>query len=654
MSNCVLRLPAIFSDNMVFQRNVPAPVWGWAAPGAQVAVAFDGQSVSAKSGGDGKWMATLAPLTAGGPHELTVQSGRDTVTVRNVLVGEVWLCSGQSNMEMYVADSINAEQELAKANYPDIRIIRVPKVISHQPQPDVNAAWKICNRDNVATFSAVAYFFGREIHKKLGVPVGLIDSSWGGTIIEAWTSLGALKTQPENVATLQRYASALKNLDKARAEYAAQLAQWEKDCYHEDPGNEGEAKGWSSPEHDDSAWPTMTLPTSWEATGMNIDGSVWFRKTVQIAPAMAGKELTLNLGVADDYDTTYFNGVKIGWIGKETLNPWSVQRQYKLPASLVRPGRNVIAVRVFDRFGSGGLMGPAGVMSVSDGANALPLAGPWKYQVELALEPKPVKPMPMAVPSLEDPNQLAVLYNAMIAPLAPFAIAGATWYQGESNASAAYRYRRSFPLMIEDWRRQWDRDFMFLFVELANFTAPQANPIELQTWPELREAQLMALRLPAVGVGTAVDIGDAGDIHPKNKQEVGRRLALWALANEYGLKLVCSGPLYRSMKVEDGAICISFDHVGGGLCAIPRATRPSGTKLHALQGFAIAGADRKWFWADARIDGKTVVCSSPQVPIPVAVRYGWGDNPMLSLYNKEGLPASPFRTDNWPGVTEKM
>ncbi len=262
----------------------------------------------------------------------------------------------------------------------------------------------------------------------------------------------------------------------------------------------------------------------------------------------------------------------------------------------------------------------------------------------------------MTVPSSDDPNQLAVLYNGMIAPLIPLAIAGATWYQGESNAAAAFRYRRYFPLMIEDWRRRWNAQLPFIFVELANYMAPQANPIEAQTWPELREAQLMALAIPKVGMGTAVDIGDAVDIHPKNKQEVARRMALWAMANVYGKKIVYSGPLYKSMKVEGGTIRLAFHHVGGGLCARPRISRaraPRANKLHALQGFAIAGSDRKWVWADARIDGKTVVCSSPQVPAPLAVHYGWADNPMLSLYNKEGLPASPFRTDNWPGLTDK-
>ena len=337
----------------------------------------------------------------------------------------------------------------------------------------------------------------------------------------------ALKTQPETAPILARYAEAFKDLPKARAEYEAQLKQWESECYWEDPGNAGEAKGWAAPDCDDSAWPTMNLPTTWEATGMNIDGSVWFRHEVRIDPSWAGKDVTLHLGIADDYDTTYVNGVKVGGIGKETINPWSVQRQYKLPASLLKPGKNVIAVRVFDRFGLGGLTGPAANMCLSNGSTAVPLAGPWKYQVELVLEPKPAKPMPLAVPGMEDPNQLSVLYNAMIAPLIPLAIAGATWYQGESNVCAAYRYRRYFPLLIEDWRRRWGSDLAFLFVELANFNGPQANPVEAQTWPELREAQLMALSMPKVGMGTAIDIGDAIDIHPKNKQEVARRLALW-------------------------------------------------------------------------------------------------------------------------------
>jgi sialate O-acetylesterase len=637
-----LRLPAVFSDNMVLQRNVPLPVWGWAAPGQKVTVTIGGQTASATADAAGKWMATLGALQAGGPLEMTVQAGDATLGVRNVLVGEVWVCSGQSNMEMTTPDCLNAQAELDDADYPEIRMMRVPKIVALEPQVDVNATWKPCNRSSAVGFSGVGFFFGRDLHKRLGVPVGLIDASWGGTIIEAWTSLEALKTQPETAPILARYAEAFKDLPKARAEYDALLKQWETDCHWEDPGNKGEAKGWSAADCDDSAWPTMNLPTTWEATGMNIDGSVWFRREVQLDSAWTGKEVTLNLGVADDYDTTYVNGVKVGGIGKETLNPWSIQRQYKLPASMLKPGRNVIAVRVFDRFGGGGLTGPAAGMCLTDGGAALPLTGSWKYQVELALEPKPFKPMPQVVPGMDDPNLLSVLYNAMIAPLIPMAIAGVTWYQGESNEGVAYRYRRYFPLMIEDWRKRWGSEFAFLFVELANFTGPQVHPVEAQRWPELRESQLLALAMPKVGMGTAVDIGDAVDIHPKNKQEVARRLVLAALVKQYGKKIVYSGPLYKSMKVEGGAIRIMFDHAGTGLKA-----------KGELKGFAIAGADGKWVWADATIDGKTVVCSSPQVATPAAVRYGWADNPIISLYNKRNLPASPFRTDNWPGLTDK-
>jgi sialate O-acetylesterase len=636
-----LRLPAVFSDNMVLQRNVPLPVWGWATPGQNVTVTIGGQTASAAADAAGKWMATLGALQAGGPLEMTVQAGGATLVVRNVLVGEVWVCSGQSNMEMTTPDCLNAQAELDDADYPEIRMMRVPKIVALEPQADVNATWKPCNRSSAVGFSGVGFFFGRDLHKRLGVPVGLIDASWGGTIIEAWTSLEALKTQPETAPILARYAEAFKDLPKARAEYDALLKQWETDCHWEDPGNKGEAKGWSAADCDDSAWPTMNLPTTWEATGMNIDGSVWFRREVQLDSAWTGKEVTLNLGVADDYDTTYVNGVKVGGIGKETLNPWSIQRQYKLPASMLKPGRNVIAVRVFDRFGSGGLTGPAAGMCLTNGSAALSLTGSWKYQVELALEPKPFKPMPQVVPGMDDPNLLSVLYNAMIAPLIPLAIAGVTWYQGESNEGVAYRYRRYFPLMIEDWRKRWGSEFAFLFVELANFTGPQVHPVEAQRWPELRESQLLALAMPKVGMGTAVDIGDAVDIHPKNKQEVARRLVLAAMVKQYGKKIVYSGPLYKSMKVEGGAIRISFDHAGTGLKA-----------KGELKGFAIAGADGKWVWADAKIDGKTVVCTSPQVPNPAAVRYGWADNPIISLYNKRNLPASPFRTDDWPGLTD--
>ncbi|NQU75154.1 MAG: 9-O-acetylesterase [Planctomycetes bacterium] len=640
-----LCLASVFGDNMVLQRNMPLPIWGKAMPGEKISVSLASQSGSVISDSAGRWTVKLPALPAGGPFELMVK-GQTTLTLSNVMIGEVWLCSGQSNMAMTVPESINGDKEVSQADWPAIRLLQVPRSIAKDPQTGFKASWRVCDRNTVRQFSAVGYFFGRDIHKTLGVPVGLIDASWGGTFIEAWTSMDALRSRADMQAILKQYDLAYKNYPAAMADYQAKCKEWEKASYWEDPGNKGEPMGWAKADFGDSDWKTMPTPGIWEIHGLNIDGSVWFRKEVQIDSAWAGKELALNLGAVDDYDTTYFNGVKVGAIGIETPNPYFALRQYRVAGSLVKAGRNVIAVRVFDRFGGGGLIGPAEQMNLGlaegDGGT-ISLTGDWKYKIELALEPKLSVPPPTSPPRDDDANTLSVLYNGMIHPLIPFALGGVIWYQGESNAAKAYQYRQLFPLMINDWRRRWGYDMPFLFVELASYMAPQNMPVERQTWPELREAQQMTLSLPKTGMATAVDIGDAGNIHPHNKQEVGRRLALSAMAVAFGKELVHSGPQYQSSLIEGNKVRIRFGHIGSGLTA----------KDGQLKGFAIAGEDRKWVWAEAKIDGQTVLVWSDNVPKPAAVRYSWADNPIGNLYNKEGLPALSFRTDEWPGLTEQ-
>lgn len=488
-----VRLPAVISDNVVLQRGAKVPIWGWAEPGEQVTVGVSWHTMqwSVRADEQGKWRFEMTPPEAGGPYEMTIR-GKNTVTISNILVGEVWVGSGQSNMQWTVRHSANAEQEIAAANYPNIRLFTVERKVADQPQSDCVGNWESCSPETVGDFSAVAYFFGRELHKELSVPIGLIHTSWGGTPAEAWTSREVLEAEPDAGPILQRYDDAVAKYPQAKKEYEEKLAEW--------------------------------------------------KEAVQEAKA-------------------------------EGKNP---------PR---RPGAP---------FGPGHPHSPAG------------------------------------------------LYNAMIAPLIPYGIAGAIWYQGESNAGRAYQYRKLFPAMIANWRRDWGRgNFPFLFVQLANFMATKPEPGDSE-WAELREAQLLTLALPNTGMAVIIDIGEANDIHPKNKQDVGKRLAFWALAQTYGRKLVYSGPLYKSMQVEGSRVTLHFDHVGSGLVA-------SGGE--PLKGFAIAGADRKFVWADAKIDGDTVVVSSDQVAEPAAVRYAWADNPVCNLYNKEGLPASPFRTDDWPGVT---
>ena len=627
-----MKLAWIFSDGMVLQRGIPVPVWGTGTPGEKVSVALGGQSHATKVDKKGAWRVTLDALEAGGPHTLTV-AGRTTQTVKNVLIGDVWICSGQSNMEWPLDAGLNSRAEVAEANYPQMRLITIPRQPSDAPQADVAAAWQVCTPKTAKMFSAVAYFFGRKLLQELQVPIGLIHSSWGGSCAEAWTPLAVLESHRQHKPIVDRYRGKYGDISQV-------FTQWSQSpgVFHKDTGNQGVAKGYAAPECDISGWGTLPVPSYWQQHGMLFNGAVWLRRDVEVPEAWQGRNLLLTLGRVDDFDTTYFNGVEIGAIGASNPNAYATEREYRVPAALVRPGRNVVAVRVFDHYGNGGITGPADAMALApaDGAGqGIPLAGVWRCMVERKIEipPPAEQPSPQASP--------AVLYNAMIAPLIPYAIRGAIWYQGESNAERACQYRTLFPAMIRSWRTLWGQGaFPFLFVQLANWKPAQREPLG-DEWAELREAQTLALAVPNTGMAVAVDIGDAAAIHPKNKQDVGLRLALAALAKAHGRQIQYSGPLYESHAVKGGSVRVRFQHAQKGLVC----------KGRALTGFAIAGVDQKFVWAQARIDGSSVIVSSAAVKKPVAVRYGWAANPACNLYNAEGLPASPFRTDDWPGVT---
>ncbi len=633
-----IRLPAIIGDNMVLQQGKEVSIWGWADPGERVRLRLSWHDAEQRTDadGNGRWSFAIAAPPAGGPYEMTL-SGKNTVGIRNVASGEVWVCSGQSNMEWPLHSAANGTQEVAAADYPNIRLFTVQKKIADTPQDDCTGQWSPCSPQTVPGFSAVGYFFGRHLHRELNVPIGLINTSWGGTVAEAWTSADALETMPEFKAQMDQIARAKADPDSSMNKYREELAQWQKKI--ESAGAEG--AGCIEPGFDDSTWQQMELPVLWEQAGLaNFDGLVWFRKTVVVPDSWAGKELTLDLGPIDDMDTTWFNGVKVG--GHNESGQWQIARRYKVPAHLVKAGRNVLVVQVLDTGGGGGIYGQAEQMNLrqADGDNAVSLAGTWRYKVGYDLAAMPLQPQPPVW--VNNPNAPTALYNGMIAPLIPLGIRGAIWYQGESNAGRAYQYRELFPTMISNWRADWGQGpFPFLFVQLANFMATRPEPGDC-AWAELREAQTMTLSLENTGMAVIIDIGQADDIHPRNKQDVGKRLALWALARIHGKAIAWSGPLYRSMKVDGDKIVLHFDHVNGGLVA--EGGEP-------LKGFAIAGADRKFVWADARIDGSTVVVRGDKVSRPVAVRYAWADNPVCNLYNGAGLPASPFRTDDWPGIT---
>ncbi|HEU4386737.1 MAG TPA: sialate O-acetylesterase, partial [Blastocatellia bacterium] len=578
------------------------------------------------------------PFNAGGPYEMKISGNRD-VKLKNILVGEVWVASGQSNMEWQLQNSAHGQDEVSRANYPEIHLFTVVKATSLEPRDDVEGRWVVCSPETAGSFSAVAYFFGRELNREIKMPVGLIHTSWGGTPAEAWTSRGALDTNAELKPMAESLERAAKNLPDALRAYQAAQEKWNDEHFLHDPGNKGFDLGYARGDYADQDWKTMRLPQAWESAGLPIDGSVWFRKVVDVPADWAGKDLALSLGSIDDFDTTYFNGTKVGAIGEETPNFWMAPRKYTIPGSLVRPGRNVIAVRVFDHFGDGGFTGAAASMSLSaPGGSLISLSGDWHYKVEKAFEPIKVdfSTQPVAPAGGGNQNSPTVLYNAMIAPVTPYTIRGAIWYQGESNADRARQYRTLFPAMIRDWRRAWgEGDFPFLFVQLANWQPRKPEPGE-SGWAELREAQLMTLKEPATGMAVTIDIGETNDIHPKNKQDVGRRLALWALAKTYGRRVEFSGPMYQSFAVEGGKIRLRFLHAQG-----------LGTKDGApAEGFAIAGEDGKFVWANAKVEGETVVVWSDSVKLPSAVRYAWADNPAANLYNGAGLPASPFRTDS--------
>ena len=541
-------LASVLGEHMVLQQGKTVPVWGTAEAGEAVSVALCGQTAKATAGADGTWKVELAPLKAGGPFEMTVK-GKNAIALKNVLVGEVWVCSGQSNMAMSVGRCFNAKEEAAAAKFPQIRLFKVKNVIADKPLDSTEGQWAECSPQTAPGFSGVGFFFGRKLHQELKVPIGLINTSWGGTPAEAWTSRPTLDAAAELKPILDRW-------DEVKAKYPAALKAYQ----------EGPLKKWEE----------------------------------RVAP-----------------------------LRKAVAAAQKAQREAKTPEAK------------------------------KAAANALRTA-----QASLRKVRRPRGPR-----GHESPHRPSSLYNGMIAPLLPMAIQGAIWYQGESNAGRAYQYRLLFPTMIKDWRKSFAQgDVSFYWVQLANFLKIDAEP-KADPWPELREAQFMTLALPKTGEAVIIDVGAFNDIHPRNKQTVGLRLALNALAKDYGQKIVCSGPRYDSMKVEGSKVRISLKHVGGGLVA-PAFTDPVTPCGPALQkrfgvddpaaqrpkaqvlGFAVAGEDKVFVWADeAVIEGGCVVVSSSKVAKPVAVRYGWSNNPICNLYNTAGLPACPFRTDDWPCVT---
>ncbi len=634
-----MKLAAIFGDHAVLQRGMPAPVWGWTRPSVPVTVKLGPYEARGLADEDGKFLLRLPPMAAGGPYvlEATGGDGGGRTKSVDVMVGEVWIASGQSNMEWTMAlIGASGAQEAAKATDPLLRMLTVPREARLGPRADVPATWQCCAPPATLNFSAVGYYFARRLRAALEVPVGIINSSWGGTMVEAWIRREWLVRNGFTADWVAAYEAEI-NAPGYWAERKEPRPI--SDFFPADPGNGAETAGWADPRLGETGWKEVKLPRVWQAFGHNHSGVFWFRRTIDLPASWAGRDLCLKIGAVDKQDITYFNGEPVGATGTGFEEQyWNVEREYRVPGRLVVPGRNTIAVRAYSFAYHGGLTGPATSMTVAlhdEPSETVSLAGDWLYKVEhdLGLVVAPTVP-----PGPGNPNSPYILYDSMIAPLVPSALRGVIWYQGESNAGRAGEYHSLLTDLIRCWRHDFGAgDFPFLTVQLANYMDGMAFQTR-SGWALLREAQRQSLAEPATGLAVTIDIGEAGDIHPKNKQDVGARLAQWALSRTYGQPLCPSGPLYRSMTIEGGRIRLRFDYAEGGLVA----------RGGALKTFVVAGAERVFVVADAVIEEDTVVVSSPEVARPVAVRYAWADNPEgCNLYNNAGLPASPFRTDAW-------
>ena len=655
-----VELTPLFTDNMVFQQNCQAPVWGKAAPGATVSVtpSWNGKTYKAKADTNGQWSVKIdTPKGSFKKYTVTISDG-EPVVLQNVLVGEVWLASGQSNMQMPVeswrAVRTNQEDIAGAAQYANLRLLQVSRATGMKEHDYFSAdfdKWKESSPETVRNFSAAAWYFGRKLMEELKVPVGIIHSSWGGTIIEAWMSEGTISLYPEQAGALAKVKSLSDDESEREKTFDEEIEAFTRNAELQDHGKSGGVAVWARPGFDDTAWKSIQLPCQVQELWPSTNGIFWFRKTIDIPDSWAGKDVTLSLGPVDDFDETYWNGELVG-----SGRLWNKAREYTIPGRLVKGGKAVITVRCTDDHGEGGIYGAPDLLFVEgpDGQK-IGLANEWKVTLSVSFNGVPRS-------TAKDPNMPTVLYNAMIKPLAPFAIKGAIWYQGESNAERAYRYRDLMQSMILDWRALWGYDFPFYITQITGYKAVNAVPGD-DGWAELREAQAMATQaLDKCGMACIIDLGEAEDIHPVRKKEVGERLARLAFANDYGRKLVANGPRYESYKIRGGKVVVSFSDVADGLKVMPSGSfaqarygstdeRVEEAENGVLMGFQIAGPDRVWHWADARIEGNEVVVSSPEVPQPVAVRYAWSINPVCNLFNSEGLPAWPFRTDDWPGVT---
>ena len=621
-----VRLPHLVRDSMILQRDTKINIWGWANAGEKVTVKFAGKTAKTTTGTDGKWLLQFSPIKAGGPYTLQVDASNH-ITLKDVLIGDVWLCSGQSNMVHQMAlHSVRYGEDIAKANYPQIRQFWVPNVANMQgPQDDLpNGNWAWANPQDVLQFSAVAYFFARDLYEKHHVPIGIINASWGGTPIEAWLSEDGLKSFPAITATLQQNKDTayINSLSQKSVNVSEKLLQ--KDNGLNDP------IPWFSTTYRPKGWRNINIPGYWEDQGIkDLDGVVWYRREIEVPASMVNVPAKVSMGRIVDADILYING---RFVGSTTyMYP---QRRYAIPAGTLKPGKNLFIIRVQNNVGKGGFVPDKPYLLIA-GTDTIDLKGTWEYKVGVVNIPQRDFGGGGGIAAQ---NQPAALYNSMVAPYINYSLKGFVWYQGESNTGKPDEYGRLLPTLIHDWRMLWKQgELPFLYVQLPGFMDRTFLPSESQ-WAALRESQFNTLSIPNTAMAVAIDLGEWNDIHPDRKKEVGDRLALAAEKIAYGEKnLVASGPLYQSATIEGNTIIVSFTNTGSGL--VSNDDEP-------FSQFAIAGADKKFVWAYAKIKGNTIVVSSADVANPKYVRYAWADNPDgANVYNREGLPASPFRTD---------
>jgi sialate O-acetylesterase len=628
-----ITLPKIFSDHTVLQRNAPIKIWGWADCGEKISITLNNQKKSVTAEKDGKWSISLEAMPAGGPYTLTA-SGKNTITLQDILIGEVWLCSGQSNMAFSVQHSHTASTEIPAANFPMIRSFTVVRKTSDVPLADLDQTqhWVVCSPETVGNFTAVGYYFAKQLHLELNVPIGIINSSWGGTMIEPWISYSAITKHPdyESIPPLKEGTLGVwrTEMDKLYQHYASALGIKTLQGY------KATDSMWHKVEYDDSHWIPVPFPGKFDNKLLPLwNGIVWFRTEIDVPEKTALADLTLNLGVIDEVDATFFNGVKVG--GAETLS----KRKYVVKSENIKPGKNSLIIKVLDRREDGGFFSPENEIYI-EGSNGFKIALKdlsWKMNFP-----------EVQLPSSQYPNVYpGILFNAMINPIIPFTLKGVIWYQGESNFEYGYQYREILPVLIKDWRTQWHQgEIPFYFVQLPNFHRVLYHVKEGGTnWIDLRESFYKTLlNTPNTGMAVTIDLGDSTDIHPTNKIDVGKRLSLIALNKLYQKPVVCEGPELDRVEFTAGKVLLTFKNTGSGLITKDR--------YGYVRGFQVAGEDQEFYYEKALIEGNTVIITCEHVRAPVAVRYAWAGNPDGNLYNNEGLPAMPFRTDHWKLFTE--